>query len=873
LLNILAFPSLVVLGGIAMENIKNKKYEDVVVKLANQMDPESMPLTHILTTIVEQVANVMDVDQVSIWQFNPKNQEIRCSVLKSQTKNPFPHDWVDLAPSHYYRTALQTEQSIIVYDRSTDPRVVQLPSSYWLNSGVKTCLHVPIRAVNQVTGILRLDTIKERKWNPEEIQFCVQVSYLISQIFLSHELTVRSQHHETLRSFSTDITHHFNLLPTLNDLVRRSVEDLDCSYGVLFITDPDRSEVVPTASYNTPKEYTDKSYRFGEDVAGKVVETGKVLIIHDYRTWTGRSIKIVKKDEPITTILSVPLTIQGESVGVLQMTRINGMKPFTEEDVNSLIHLGNLASLAIGQNRLTESNNRLSTLQTTLNQIIESTTFTSSVTDFLETTAEYLTNAMGTSLVLVKANEICGLHGFSIEADYQIGAILQKRGKQFKQTTVVRNLGMDDSGNPDLAGVMKHFGTRAFILAPMLRNNDRIGYICIASQNARDWTIEEIEMVEIATHQVGLAIDGIQSYQEIQSQFDMIKRLTNVTSTINRLAAMEDMIPLIGQGAVSLLNTNLLVLMLRENEKVATSWTFGIDKSDISQIVTEEGATLLNMFNANQYPMLVTDIQRSSLTKHFKNYLITKGIKSIKFVPVIHSGNMIGLIAGLYENIVDWPSRDREVAFSFANTAALALQNVWMFEQIEKSYMDLALNLADAMDARDTKIRTISMRVAEWSQRTANLLGLSKDEQTVIRWAALLHDIGKVEVPDEVLLKTGPLSKGELKVLHHYPVKSERLISPLSHFRKVGTVLHNIRERYDGDGYPDNLKGDKIPMAARIIAVADAYGSMLDSRPYRQALTQEDALKEIKKNSGSQFDPVVVNAFLETVSVTQSIAN
>lgn len=160
-----------------------------------------------------------------------------------------------------------------------------------------------------------------------------------------------------------------------------------------------------------------------------------------------------------------------------------------------------------------------------------------------------------------------------------------------------------------------------------------------------------------------------------------------------------------------------------------------------------------------------------------------------------------------------------------------------------------------------------SRRSPQDPQRTAQLLGCSLEEQNSIRWAALLHDIGKAEVPDEVLNKAGPLNNDEWNVIRHYPVKSEKLLQPLARYQEVGTILRNVRERFDGKGYPDKRGGEEIPLGARILAVADAYGSMLDNRPYREAKDHDQAVQEIMKNSGVQFDPAVVNAFLQTVSV------
>jgi HD-GYP domain-containing protein (c-di-GMP phosphodiesterase class II) len=197
----------------------------------------------------------------------------------------------------------------------------------------------------------------------------------------------------------------------------------------------------------------------------------------------------------------------------------------------------------------------------------------------------------------------------------------------------------------------------------------------------------------------------------------------------------------------------------------------------------------------------------------------------------------------------------------------LALQNAWSYEQLEKGYMDLAVSLADAVESRESHTKAASVRIADWAQRTAELIGLPRQERDALRWAALLHDIGKVEIPDEILLKHGPLTPEEKQKLQRYPLKSEKLVSPLTNsYSEIGSILRAIREHYDGSGYPDNRKGDDIPLAARILAVVDAYASMIDDRPYRAAQTHESAMNEIRKNSGKQFDPQVVDAFMQTLT-------
>jgi HD-GYP domain-containing protein (c-di-GMP phosphodiesterase class II) len=388
----------------------------------------------------------------------------------------------------------------------------------------------------------------------------------------------------------------------------------------------------------------------------------------------------------------------------------------------------------------------------------------------------------------------------------------------------------------------------------------------VDSRATREWTEEEIQFCSQIANLVSQVF-----YQETRSQADMIKRLTSVTSSLNRLIPVEKIIPMIGQGALHLSNADKLAIVLREqNGIVRAAWVFGLVKPEIAKVVEKEGDQLLGAFGSTE-PVLISKVRDCLLPPLFKRNLSFEGVDSARITPIVHSGNVIGLIAAFDETPMDWSHWEMETMETFANTAALALQSIWLYDQLERGYLDLALSLADTVDARESDIRNASMQLAERCQRTAQLLGLSEEEQNLVRWAALLHDIGKVEVPDEVLRKPGPLSAAERQMIEQYPVKSEKLLNPSSRYQRVGKVLRYIHERFDGKGYPDKKQGEDIPLPSRILAVADAYGSMIDNRPYRRAHSHDDAVQEIMNKSGTQFDPAVVSAFLQTVSSQETI--
>ncbi len=199
---------------------------------------------------------------------------------------------------------------------------------------------------------------------------------------------------------------------------------------------------------------------------------------------------------------------------------------------------------------------------------------------------------------------------------------------------------------------------------------------------------------------------------------------------------------------------------------------------------------------------------------------------------------------------------------AIADQAASALQRAYLHEQMEESFLQTVLALANAMDARDTYTGNHSQRLAELADALCRELKIDEAEMRVIHWGALLHDIGKIGVPDEILRKPGPLTEEEWAIMKRHPEIGARIVAPVKKLADVAPIIRAHQERYDGSGYPDGLKGAQIPRSARLLAVVDAYGAMIDERVYRRPLGHERAVAELVRGKGVQFDPLMVDAFL-----------
>ncbi len=183
-------------------------------------------------------------------------------------------------------------------------------------------------------------------------------------------------------------------------------------------------------------------------------------------------------------------------------------------------------------------------------------------------------------------------------------------------------------------------------------------------------------------------------------------------------------------------------------------------------------------------------------------------------------------------------------------------------QNLEEAYLQMVVALAAAVESRDTYTADHSERIARWADAVAAKLNCSGADIKDIRRAAWLHDIGKIGIPDSILRKPVSLTKTEWAVMRQHPVIGEEILSSVDRMRGVAKLVRHHQERWDGAGYPDRLKGEQIPLGARILAVVDAYSAMVDARPYKKARSHEEAVTELRRCAGAQFDPRVVEVFL-----------
>jgi GAF domain-containing protein len=234
----------------------------------------------------------------------------------------------------------------------------------------------------------------------------------------------------------------------------------------------------------------------------------------------------------------------------------------------------------------------------------------------------------------------------------------------------------------------------------------------------------------------------------------------------------------------------------------------------------------------------------------------------------IRTGSSVGgvLCAAIVRYEREFDEHDLELLTELAELAAAAIDHNRMRQHYDATVQAHVEALAAAMDMRDRRTASHSEDVVDLARQVGSLLELEAASLLELEFAARLHDVGKIQVPDAVLNKPGPLDPDESSVIRCHAAWGSETLSRIPGLEAVATIVRFHHERWDGAGYPDGLSGARIPLASRIISVCDAYGAMTCDRPYRRAMDSRDALREIQAGAGTQFDPAVVAALIDALA-------
>ena len=345
-----------------------------------------------------------------------------------------------------------------------------------------------------------------------------------------------------------------------------------------------------------------------------------------------------------------------------------------------------------------------------------------------------------------------------------------------------------------------------------------------------------------------------------------IKTLMDLSALINSSLDIREIRKRTIEAAVRLVNaeTGSLLFIDAETGDLYFDVALGEMGESVRTIRLKQGQGIAGWVATNQQGVVINDVQNDPRFYKEADFKSDYETCTMICLPVKLKDKTIGVIEAINKRQGLFNNKDKELLTALSNQVAVAIENARLYKELRETFVSTVYALADTIEKRDPYTGGHTKRVMEYSLAVGQAMKLSPNEMLDLRLSAILHDIGKIGVRDDILLKKDQLTLEEFSAMAMHTTYGVQI---LNHVRQLKEILPGVKwhhEKFDGSGYPDGLKGDAIPLIARIIAVADTFDAITTDRPYRKGLNPRSAIEELKANAGKQFDPLVVDAFVET---------
>jgi HD-GYP domain-containing protein (c-di-GMP phosphodiesterase class II) len=402
------------------------------------------------------------------------------------------------------------------------------------------------------------------------------------------------------------------------------------------------------------------------------------------------------------------------------------------------------------------------------------------------------------------------------------------------------------------------------IAVPLLVNQQKLGVFSVIRRTDPPFSGADYEMVTLFAGYAGLAFENARLYQEERARAELMTGLVQVSENFNRPLSSSEIYTAVGQGARLLLGCPFITVYAAQSGGLDVVWNEGFSDAHIGHMQAPVQAMFARPAALRRLTIF-TGQEGVPADSAERQIAEREGFSSLASLPLVYENRLLAIVLCAFTEPHAWPESERETLGAFCRQASIALQTARLYEELEGSYLQTTLALAKAMDARDTYTGDHGQKLSIWAQQVAFRLGCSAGDIQDVRMAALLHDIGKLGVPDAILRKPDALEDGEWEVMRLHPAVGADIVTPVKKLERVVPLIRYHHEKFDGSGYPEGLKGSQIPLGARILKVVDAYGAMTDTRSYRPARPPAAAAAELLRCAGTDFDPHVVEVFLGIV--------
>jgi diguanylate cyclase (GGDEF)-like protein len=622
--------------------------------------------------------------------------------------------------------------------------------------------------------------------------------------------------------------------------------------------------------------------RVGEGITGRAAKTGKPVLVSNALE-CDFAMDIPGSDDIEESILAVPLTYGVRVIGVVVISKL-GINQFDGDDVRLLEVLAGHASVALENARLYESQRREAQHAKALLEFSDAATKAHSfhaIGDEIVRMAAKLLNVTQAALWLQdeRAGDFRPVSHTGYIGDHESDPMV---GGRWSEETVERFLGdrqepylITPEKETELFGAPEREARPGLAVAPVVPGEGIRGWICARQpKGAHDHFTDErmVLLAGLASH-ASMALQKALLYKGQKESAEIASSLLEFSRELATAEEAEEVFDRVAELSARILGAPVAIVWSEDltTGEMVTQAAWGLHGKRLQQIMQARfDSQLAKAFNAISGPFVLTARQIAEVDGARELRLSSP----VAIAPLKLDGGRIGIIVVSAPALGDYEFSERKMRLleGIAFQAQLAINNALSFESLERTFLDTVEALANALEAKDEYTSSHARWITDAALQVGRALAMDHKSLKRLELAALFHDIGKIGIPSDILLKPAPLDEHEWDIIKMHPALGEKILSPIARLSEVCPIIRHCHEHYDGSGYPDRMSGDDIPLESRIILVVDAFHAMTTDRPYRRRLSSAEACRRLARSAGVQFDPKVVNAFLELVQERPQLA-
>jgi len=694
----------------------------------------------------------------------------------------------------------------------------------------------------------------------------------------------RAKEFSELYELTQDLVVQQDIKSLLNTTLQRATQLLEVSAGDISLYDSKKESLLATTVYGLNQAHTAKILKTyipkGQGIIGRVAKNMKAMQIDDYHAWQGKMREV--DDIPLTSVISVPMLYAGKLLGVLSLyEKMPKTRVFSEADERILtLFATQVAGALHSAQQFKQITDRLNELEA-INRTSIALRSAESPDKMLPVLLEEASKSLQVEVAAIWLNDLVTKEIYRVISQGWVKDIQPDRqpndfgliGHIFQTGEEYVAYDLSDDPNIRLKDGAKFPSGWSGAWVPIHSTEKIIGVIGIMDEHPREFTSSDIRLLTTLSEISGNAIHRARLHKHTEKQVERLTALRNIDVAISANFNLKTTLRLIITQTISQLDVDAACILLITPPQQTLNYFVGsgFKTLDYQQRRLKKNTGIPGKAIRNKV-MLSSHAPHKEKDCEDPTWFVKEKIVSYYCVPLIAKGETLGVLEVFHRDklspSIEWENFLR----TLAGQAEIAINNAQLFKNLRESNDELATaydttlaGWGKALELRDQETQGHTLRVTDLTLRLAREVGVPESELIHIHRGALLHDIGKMGIPDNILHKPGPLNEKEWQVMRKHPKFAYDMLSEIPYLHPALDIPYSHHERWDGKGYPRGLKGEEIPLSARIFSIADVWDALTTDRPYREAWTHETVINYLKERSGTRFDPKLVEIFIEMI--------